>query len=431
MTSAREHEFEVLVVGAGPAGMAAADAAASSSACVAIVDENPDLGGQIWRSALDADAPRAAQSWRDRVIQKQVTRLHELRVFAAPEPGMLYAEGPDGLHILRYRKLVLATGARERFLPFPGWTLRGVMGAGGLQAVVKSGLPISGKRVVVAGSGPLLLAVAVCLKTHGAVVTAVCEQAPMSQLRKLSRALLTEPGKLLQALGYRAQLRGVPYRTGWWPASAHGADEHIHSVVLTNGAERMKIDCDFLACGFHLVPNTELPSLLGCRIEADAVAVNPMQETSVPGIYCAGETTGIGGLDKSLVEGAIAGYACIGQTARARALESKRRRAARFARALEQAFALRSELRSLPEANTFVCRCEDVTYGQMSEHDSWRSAKLHARCGMGPCQGRICGAAAHFLFGWTLDSVRPPAVPVRFRTLAAAEKNPISSGESR
>lgn len=429
--SAHTHEFDVLIVGAGPAGMAAADTAASSSASVALVDENPDLGGQIWRSALDGAAPHEAQTWRDKVGRKHIARLHELRVFAMPEPGTLHAEGPDGLHILHCRKLILATGARERFLPFPGWTLGGVMGAGGLQAMVKSGLPISGKRVVVAGSGPLLLAVAAYLKAHGAVIAAICEQAPLTKLAKFSLALLAEPSKLAQAVRYRRKLRSVPFRAEWWPVLAYGMDERLRGVVLTNGRARMKMDCDYLACGFHLVPNTELPSLLGCRIESSAAVVNSSQESSIPGIYCAGETTGVGGLDKSLAEGAIAGYAATGQTALVRSLQSKRRRTLRFAHALDQAFTLRSELRSLSEPDTFVCRCEDVTYGRLCEHTSWRAAKLHTRCGMGPCQGRICGAATHFLFDWTVDSVRPPAVPVRFGTLAAADEKPSLSRESR
>ena len=118
--------------------------------------------------------------------------------------------------------MILATGARELFLPFPGWTLPNVMGAGGLQALVKSGLPIEGKSVVVAGSGPLLLAVAALLKKKGAVVRAIAEQAPMSRLVRFGLGLWSEPGKLFQAIGLRQEIGGVRYRAGCWPVEAVG-----------------------------------------------------------------------------------------------------------------------------------------------------------------------------------------------------------------
>ena len=150
----------MLVVGAGPAGMAAAARAAECGATVGIVDDNADFGGQIWRGGENQDAARWTASLRD----ERVTKLFQTRVFDQPEKGMLLAESADDLCELRYQNLILATGARERFLPFPGWTLPNVMGAGGLQAMVKSSLPIRGKRVVVAGTGPLLLAVAAYLR---------------------------------------------------------------------------------------------------------------------------------------------------------------------------------------------------------------------------------------------------------------------------
>jgi NADPH-dependent 2,4-dienoyl-CoA reductase/sulfur reductase-like enzyme len=415
-----EHNFDILVLGGGPAGIAAA-CAASSHARVAIVDENPALGGQIWRNAFQDNPSSPAATWHHRLRQSPVTHLHSLRVFDAPAPGILHAETPDGLQILRYKKLILATGARERFLPFPGWTLPNVMGAGGLQAMVKSGLPIAGKRVVVAGTGPLLLAVAAFLKNHRAQVVCICEQAPLPQLARFPLALLTQPSRLLQAAHFRLQLARVPYRIGWWIAAAHGA-ARLASVTVTNGSRSQNIPCDYLACGFHLVPNVELPSLLGCALRHGFVAVNSSQQSSVQSVYCAGEITGIGGLDKSLVEGAIAGYAATGQDA-ATTLARKHRKAMSFALAMHQAFALRPELRHLPAPSTLVCRCEDVSHERLQPHHSWRSAKLHTRCGMGPCQGRICGAATQFLYGWLPESVRPPILPVRFQTLADADNS--------
>ena len=144
--------------------------------------------------------------------------------------------------------------------------------------------------------------------------------------------------------------------------------------------------------------------------------MDDLQRTSVNGVYCAGETTGIGGVDLSLAEGQIAGYAATCQTTAARKLFPMRRRARQFAEALNGAFALRSELKALPNGNTIVCRCEDVTLGRLQSAGSWRAAKLHTRCGMGPCQGRICGPATQFLFGWQAESVRPPIFPARIES---------------
>ncbi|HEX4782829.1 MAG TPA: FAD/NAD(P)-binding oxidoreductase, partial [Candidatus Sulfotelmatobacter sp.] len=317
----------------------------------------------------------------------------------------------------RYKNLILATGARERFLPFPGWTLPNVMGAGGLQAMVKSGLPIRGKRVVVAGTGPLLLAVAAYLRKSGAEIPMVCEQASWGSLARFSVALLRYPEKISQGRQLRKELAGVSYVANCWPLAAHG-DKRLESVTISRSGKAEVIACDYLACGFHLVANVELQSLLGCSVRNGFVQVDDFQRTSVEGVFCAGEPTGIGGVELALVEGQIAGVAAANEMARARELFGERRRARSFARLLERTFRLRAELKDLPAADTLVCRCEDVAYSRLREHKTWRAAKLHTRCGMGPCQGRVCGPAAEFLFQWTPDSVRPPVYPVRVESLA-------------
>src|SRR5215469_17005272 len=189
-------ESEVLVVGAGPAGMAAAASARQAGNQVILVDDNPGIGGQIWRGA-GRHAPSAeAGRWVARVHSSDIHLIPGARVISQPRSGILLAESDDTVYDLRFRKLILATGARERFLPFPGWTLPGVVGAGGLQALVKSGAPVAGKRVVVAGSGPLLLAVAANLAKSGAVIAGVFEQAPVARLARFAASLVTHPGKL-------------------------------------------------------------------------------------------------------------------------------------------------------------------------------------------------------------------------------------------
>jgi NADPH-dependent 2,4-dienoyl-CoA reductase/sulfur reductase-like enzyme len=269
----------------------------------------------------------------------------------------------------------LATGARERFLPFPGWTLPNVMGAGGLQALAKGGLPVAGKKVVIAGSGPLLLAVGEYLHRRGARVELIAEQAPMRRLIPFGAGLLSEPAKILQALKLKWELRSVPYITGCWPVAAQGR-EKLDAVTLKSANRTWQQACDYLACGFGLVPNIELASVLGCETRNGAVKVDQWQQTNVPGVYAAGEATGIGGLDLSLVEGQIAGYAAAGKTGDAETLLRARGRALRFQQAMEQAFSLREELRQLPDAGSLVCRCEDVPFRKLQGHESWRSAKL-------------------------------------------------------
>ncbi|HLW98480.1 MAG TPA: FAD/NAD(P)-binding oxidoreductase [Candidatus Acidoferrales bacterium] len=413
------NRFDVLVVGAGPAGIAAACAAAESGARVGVVDDNPGPGGQIWRGLSEhAPTPQAA-AWRARLQGAGVTLLSGATVISQPARGMVVAETWNRTLELEFDKLILATGARERFLPFPGWTLPGVMGAGGLQALVKSGLAIAGKRVVIAGSGPLLLAVADYLRKHGARISLIAEQARPRSVRQFAIRLLRHPAKAWQALRLRASLAGAPYRLGMWPVQAGGA-EKLECVDLFSAGRKTRVECDYLACGFHLVPNTELAELLGCELKGGYVRVNEMQETSTNGIYCAGEPVGIGGVETAIVEGQIAGYAATGNNARTQSLYGQRSAARKFAELLEQTFALRDELRKLPAADTLVCRCEDVTFERLARHTSWRSAKLQTRCGMGPCQGRVCGPAVEFIFGWKVESTRPPIFPARVESLAGA-----------
>ena len=399
-------QFDVIVIGAGPAGLAAAARAAESGARVAMVDDNPHPGGQIWR------ASRSPEPW----LRSQVEVCSGARVFAAPAPGVLALERSHGELELKYRSLILATGARERFLPVPGWTLPNVAGAGGLQALAKSGLPVAGKKIVVAGSGPLLLAVAKYLRGHGADVRLIAEQADFGALFRFGLGLVAKPAKLIEAIGFRAALLGVRYLTACWPVAAHGT-EKLESVTLQRNGKTWTEPCDYLACGFGLIPNVELPALFGCRMSETGVAVDENQQTSEPGIYCAGEVTGIGGLDLALVEGEIAGYAAAGKPQDARKLFAARESNRKFAEALESAFAPRVELRNLPQDDTLVCRCEDVAYGRIRQCSNWREAKLHTRCGMGPCQGRVCGGAVEFLLGWKAESVRPPVLPVRVGSL--------------
>jgi len=403
----------ILIVGAGPAGIAAACAAVESGVPVTIVDDNSHAGGQIWRGAMPA-------SWQARLSRAAPRVLANARAIGFTSSKTLLVEQENKPVELSFDRLILAAGARERLLPFPGWTLPGVAGVGGLQALVKSGLPIAGKRVAVAGSGPLLAAAAASLVKAGARVLFIAEQAKWSRLLTFGASAARSGAKVRQAFDIARAIGHIPYRTSSWPISAARAGETLSVTLSFNGAQRT-FACDYFACAFGLVPNTELAQLAGCALREGFVETDDYQRTSVASLYCAGEPTGIGGVDGALVEGLVAGYHAAGQEGRARKHFSARDRWRGFQQTIETAFELRKELRGMPTPETILCRCEDIPFGQTAGHLSWREVKLQSRCGMGACQGRICGPALEFLAGMPMQSVRLPLYPVPVATLAGKE----------
>ncbi|KWF38216.1 FAD/NAD(P)-binding oxidoreductase [Burkholderia pseudomultivorans] len=403
---------DVAIVGAGPAGLSAARAAAQSGATIAIVDDNPRAGGQIWRQPAAASPVPAAAERLAVLRQPNVTHLAATRIVAETQPGTLLLEDDERGLLLDYRTLILCCGARELLLPFPGWTLPGVTGAGGLQALIKYGLDVHGQRTVIAGSGPLLLASAATARQAGARVSHVLEQAAWDDVARFGAGLWRWPSKLAQA----AKLVTAAYRPDAHVVAAFG-DKRLEGVRIRHGGREFDVECDRLACGFGLVPNTVLPSHLGCRIEDGAVAVDAHQRTSRDGHFAAGECTGVGGSELAMIEGEIAGHAATGQTAPLAALVARRAHWQSFADAVRERFAIREPIRRLARPDTLLCRCEDVRFDAVAGAPGWTAAKLQSRCGMGACQGRVCGAAAQALFGWTPPVPRTPLVPARIGTL--------------
>ncbi|MBJ2346487.1 MULTISPECIES: NAD(P)/FAD-dependent oxidoreductase [Pseudomonas] len=411
---------DILIIGAGPAGMAAALAAASSGARIVLLDDNPNPGGQIWRDGPHAHLPAEARHMRERLRACANVHCHaETRVIAIAGDKTLLVENAEQGWLIAYDRLILCTGARELLLPFPGWTLPGVTGAGGLQALIKGGLPVSNERLVIAGSGPLLLASAATARRHGAQVLRIAEQASRTAVAGFAAQLPRWPGKLWQSFG----LLDAHYRTGSHVLEALGGDK-LEGVRLLQQGKTVELACDRLACGFGLIPNTQLGQALGCALDGQALAVDERQATTRDDHYAAGECTGFGGSELALVEGAIAGHAAVGNTAAAERLWPGRARWQGFARALNKAFALDGRLKSMARSDTLVCRCEDVPYGALAGHGNWREAKLASRCGMGACQGRVCGAALQYLLGWTPPIPRPPFGPARIETLLNLEETP-------
>ncbi|MFK0090738.1 FAD-dependent oxidoreductase [Pseudomonas sp. NPDC090755] len=410
----------LLIIGAGPAGLAAALAAAPRAERIVLLDDNPLPGGQIWRAGPQAKVPAQARQLREQVLACPNVRYYSgTRVIAQPGPDTLLVEDAERGWQIRYDRLILCTGARELLLPFPGWTLPGVTGAGGLQALIKAGLPVRDQRIVIAGSGPLLLASAATARDNGAQVLRIAEQASATAVAGFAAQLPRWPHKLLQAFS----LFNRQYRSASHVLAALGSDR-LEGVRLMQNGKVVEMACERLACGFGLVPNIQLGQALGCAVAQDAIAVDTCQATTVPGVYAAGECTGFGGSERALVEGTIAGHAAVGNRQAAQRLLRRRDRWHGFAAALNKAFALDPALKSLATADTLVCRCEDVPYATLSGFSDWRQAKLASRCGMGACQGRVCGAATRHLFGWQPPAPRPPFSPARIDTLLCLDDTP-------
>ncbi len=419
---------DVAVVGAGPAGVAAACRASESGARVVLLDDNLAPGGQIHRHLPGDAPPPKARPWIDRLWKSGAQVVTAASLFDAEilgEEWRLRAIRGGQVHVVRARRVVVATGARELFMPFPGWTLPGVLGAGGAQALVKSGADLSGKRAVVAGSGPLLLSAAASLTGAGVRVVFVAEQAPLRAIASFGLRLLATPGKLLEGIWYRGAIAGSPCRTGFWVKAA-GGEGRVERAHVTNGTRKLEIACDLVCAGWGLVPNLELPRLIGCEISAETVVVGRYQETTRSGVFAAGEVCGIAGAETAVAEGEIAGLAAAGALdengADARCLFAARARGRLFGEELGKAFALRPEVLALAMPETLVCRCEDVPLSRLAAARSMREAKLATRAGMGACQGRVCGSALSRIRGFSSDSVRPPLVPVPMEALASEEE---------
>lgn len=431
-------DVDVLVIGGGPAGITAACRAAEAGRRTAIIDQGFFPGGQIYRRLPHLAPPVArAARWIARLERSGASVHVRTAVIDAYRAGFddfrVTTAAADATTAWRARRIVLATGARELFLPFPGWTLPGVLGAGAIQAMVKSGAELSGRRVVVAGTGPLLWPVAKTLKENGANVLAIVERASRTRLFSFCGAILiADPKKVVEAAGYRTATRGIAFLTGSRVRSAHGHGRLSRVAIGDHARTSIELECDFLAIGEGLTPNAEIAQLFGAEVRAGAfrdgtghgarIVAGDDQSTNVPGVFAAGECTGIGGVDPALVEGEIAGLAAAEASAVLRregpALFSNRAAARLTAQVLSHFFPHPTAAAGEVSPDSTLCRCEDTAIGAAHlELRSSREMKLMTRAGMGPCQGRICGPARMALGGpRTIDRVQPPLEPAAFRT---------------
>lgn len=436
--------FDIAVVGAGPAGLAAAVHCASTGAHVVLVDSARQPGGQYWRHP-DETGPHTDESigqhdWarfehlRSRLralrssgritylpgrhvwfVEKvnERTTAHRLHLTAAEDD-----QHADTVRHLTAASLVLCPGGYDRQIPIDGWDLPGVMAAGGVQALLKQHRVPAGSRAVVAGTGPFLLPVATALAESGVTVAAVCEaNSPAGWLRD-PRGTAAVPSKAVEAASYAMTLarHRIPYRTRTAITGISG-DDQVRSVTLskldrsgdihrTAGTETV----DLVALGWGFTPSVELVTAVGAETAVDTdgsliATVDARQRSTTAGVYVAGEATGVGGASLAVAEGELAGVAAAGDlghavdAGRLARLTRTISRARRFARAMAKAHPVPPGWPAWLTDDTTVCRCEEVTYGDIAaardelDGQDARTVKLLTRPGMGWCQGRVCGFA--------------------------------------
>lgn len=421
----RRSNCDVVVIGGGPAGLAASTAAAQAGLSVILLDAYARPGGQYFMQSTAASAV-FARSWQVREGAASIARAEAVgvRIYSGAEvwavfPGVtVEAFDENGALEVRASSIIVATGAHDRSIAFPGWTLPGVLTPGAAQRLAKtSGIP-PGKRTLLAGSGPFLLPVAsAVLKAGGHLVEIVEAQKSLSPLLPL---LAVYPEKWAEALRLLKPLAVTrPKRRYGEVVVAARGDGKVEEAELarldkqgrpSQSERRLVRGIDSLLVGFGFRPQIEFTSILGCDHRYDEASggwqciTEPVSgATTVSGVFAAGEVTGIGGAEPARISGEIAGLAAadtIGGTPsleRRRRLGRRLRRAARFARFINRRFSIPAGLCDSLTDDTIICRCEDVTVADIKEEldngarDSL-GVKLWTRAGMGPCQGRICQA---------------------------------------
>lgn len=447
---------DLAVLGAGPAGANAALAAASAGLSVALIDENGAAGGQVWRAPCGRDGPadadrRAGDALRRRLAASSVIHLASATAWLIDHDGCwridLVREGEA--HCLEAEALVIATGAHERVVPFPGWTLPGVIGLAGAAILLKANGVRPGRRTVVAGCGPLLALVAAKILALGGEVAAVIDLASRAEWLAALPALAARPDLLARGAAWRARL-----------AAARVPVLHRHAVLAAEGAERVTqvrvgpVDAegrplrgapavvfaaDSLAVGHGLVPDTAATRLLRLPHRHEPmsgwVAVRDRNLAAPkPRLWLAGEVGGIGGAAVAELQGRLAGLAAARALGRledgawrsaAAPLERRLARAGRAARAMARMMRPRPAMVAAIPTDTVICRCEDVTRAMIEEAIAAGARELNqlkqwTRCGMGPCQGRMCGEAAAGLLAPHAGGIaavapwtgRPPLRPI-------------------
>jgi NADPH-dependent 2,4-dienoyl-CoA reductase/sulfur reductase-like enzyme len=442
--------YDLLIVGGGPAALAAAAEGAAAGLAVGLVDERVTLGGQIYKQpgfVVRDHRALGADHLRGRALIAAASSAHVMtRTVALAIEGsevMLAAEGEPARKV-GFRRLLLAAGAHDRPVAFPGWTLPGVLTAGGAQTLVKTQRVLPGKRLLFAGSGPLALAFPAQLHGYGATIAGVLEAGPPPRAGDVARMLGAARGNvslLRDAARYRAQLlrARIPlrYRRIVVRADGDGRVESVtHAAVdadwrVLDGTEET-VAADTLCLGYGFVPSVELPRLAGCAFGFDedrggpVVRVDEWMRTSVPGVLAAGDGTGVEGSYVAVDEGRLAALGAALDLGAIRAVDDGpiRARLARkraFRDALARMHRIGPGIFELADASTVVCRCESVTRAAIegAGTSDINLAKAYTRAGMGLCQGRNCQRQVAALIGSSEPPTpRLPARPVALGVIA-------------
>ena len=464
-------EPELLVIGGGAGGLTAAAIAAEAGVDVVLLDERPSKGGQYFKqpakqdllheSLLDDTQIVTGRKLLERVVRSGAKIVNSAEVWGAFSPGEFAVLDGNGSTIYRPKKTIVATGAYERGVPLPGWTLPGVMTTGALQGMLRNYATVPKGRIIIAGNGPLNLQIALELKRAGADVRLVAELAKPSALTWIGSAFKMAMAVPRIATDGIAYLRGlkkaqVPVRFGECllgiTATPDGLEASIGRVRGDVVEPIESIAADVVCMGYGFQPSNEILRCLGCSHQFDdwrghLVAERDDEcETTLPGVYAVGDCAGLSGAPAAMQDGILSAVAVVrslGYSVSAkhdaeyqRALRARPRHRA-FQTALWTLFRAHRFSTQLATGVTTVCRCEAVTLDDIEAAvkdgaTSLGGVKQRTRLGMGPCQGRYCASnAAEFLadrMGEAVDEYsffapRPPLKPVRIMDVVGREKS--------
>jgi thioredoxin reductase len=443
---------ELIIIGAGPGGIAAAVEAARAGVTVKILDENPKPGGRIYGQLNDGfklinprflgpDFEKGQELLAEfHNFREKIDHRHDALVFGTFENReMAFHQAGKGER-LRFHKLVVATGAYDRPVPFPGWTLPGVLTAGGAQTLVKMQRVLPGKNILFAGTGPLQLVVANQVMDGGGKVEAILEAGEINNWLKLLKGFSRNWGLLTDGLKYMRAIRkaGVPLLRKHIILEARG-DHQVEEAVIAEVDKdwraientRRILKVDTICLGYGLVPSVELTRLVGCqhRYAPDLGGWIPQRDedmqTSVPGVFAVGDGAGVAGSAMAMLEGRIAGISVarsLGYISSEEARSHKKpylndmKRIGRLRDALDQISYPRPGLFELAHDDTIICRCEELTLGDIKNAIGTGTVEMNelkrlTRMGMGRCQGRMCAPAVQEIIA---RQTQTPAAEIKY-----------------